>query len=234
MYFDYDALGRRIRKRDASSETLFLWDGLQMVQEQRRTTSTTYLYEPGNHIPLARIDDAAPRDGQHNEAGLDVSGRQRHATAYFSTEAAGIPDELRHGSGELLWSAGSLTWGAASREHWFSDANAAGNADATPLQNLRFQGQYLDRETGLHYNTFRFFDPDIGRFISEDPIGLNGGENLQLYAVSPHTWIDPLGLSGTRFPEWMATRQGYQRQHLVPYSLRDHPIFVRSGMDIIR
>ncbi len=42
-------------------------------------------------------------------------------------------------------------------------------------QNLRFQGQYLDRDTGLHYNTFRFYDPDIGRFISPDPIGLEGG-----------------------------------------------------------
>ena len=45
-------------------------------------------------------------------------------------------------------------------------------------QNLRFQGQYLDRDTGLHYNTFRFYDPDIGRFISPDPIGLEGGINL--------------------------------------------------------
>jgi RHS repeat-associated protein len=63
-------------------------------------------------------------------------------------------------------------------------------------QNLRFQGQYLDRESGLHYNTFRFYDPDIGRFISPDPIGLEGGHNLQSYAPNPATWIDPLGLLG--------------------------------------
>ncbi|WP_374707373.1 RHS repeat-associated core domain-containing protein, partial [Pseudomonas sp. Colony2] len=37
-------------------------------------------------------------------------------------------------------------------------------------QNLRFQGQYLDRETGLHFNTFRFYDPDVGRFTTPDPI----------------------------------------------------------------
>ena len=43
-------------------------------------------------------------------------------------------------------------------------------------QNLRFQGQYLDRETGLHYNTFRYYDADIGRFICRDPIGLLGGK----------------------------------------------------------
>ncbi|WP_081062351.1 RHS repeat-associated core domain-containing protein [Burkholderia cepacia] len=36
---------------------------------------------------------------------------------------------------------------------------------------MRFQGQYLDRDTGLHYNTFRFYDPVIGRFINPDPVG---------------------------------------------------------------
>ena len=45
-------------------------------------------------------------------------------------------------------------------------------------QNLRYQGQYLDRETGLHYNTFRCYDPDIGLFTQLDPIGLLGGLNL--------------------------------------------------------
>jgi len=53
-------------------------------------------------------------------------------------------------------------------------------------QNLRFQGQYLDRETGLHYNTFRFYDPDVGWFTTPDPIvGLAGGINLYQYAPNP-------------------------------------------------
>ena len=43
-------------------------------------------------------------------------------------------------------------------------------------------GQYLDRETGLHYNIFRYYDPDIGRFTQTDPIGLRGGYNLYQYA----------------------------------------------------
>jgi RHS repeat-associated protein len=61
-------------------------------------------------------------------------------------------------------------------------------------QNLRFQGQYFDEETGLHYNRFRYYDPDTGRFVGQDPIGLEGGENAYQYASNPISWIDTLGL----------------------------------------
>jgi RHS repeat-associated protein len=60
-------------------------------------------------------------------------------------------------------------------------------------QNLRMQGQYLDRETGLHYNLFRYYDPDSARFTQQDPIGL-AGIKLYQYAPNPLGWIDPLGL----------------------------------------
>ncbi|MGP7975375.1 RHS repeat-associated core domain-containing protein, partial [Proteus mirabilis] len=57
----------------------------------------------------------------------------------------------------------------------------------------RFQGQYFDKETGLHYNTFRYYAPDLGRFTQQDPIGLAGGINLYAYAPNPLTWVDPWG-----------------------------------------
>lgn len=60
---------------------------------------------------------------------------------------------------------------------------------------LRFQGQYLDIETGLHYNRHRYYDPSILSFTSVDPLGLIAGENLYQYAPNPLQWIDPLGLS---------------------------------------
>jgi RHS repeat-associated protein len=60
---------------------------------------------------------------------------------------------------------------------------------------LRFQGQYYDDETGLHYNRHRYYDPQTGRFISKDPIGLAGGINVYQYAPNPITWLDPFGLS---------------------------------------
>jgi RHS repeat-associated protein len=63
------------------------------------------------------------------------------------------------------------------------------------LQPLRFQGQYYDTETGLHYNRFRYYDPDVGRFTTQDPIGLLGGVNNYQYAPNPMVWVDPLGLA---------------------------------------
>ena len=47
-------------------------------------------------------------------------------------------------------------------------------------QPFRLQNQYVDRETGLHYNFFRYYEPDAGRFVNQHPIGLSGGDNLYL------------------------------------------------------
>ncbi|MFP5302085.1 RHS repeat-associated core domain-containing protein [Cobetia sp. SIMBA_158] len=61
--------------------------------------------------------------------------------------------------------------------------------------NLVWVGQYHDEETGLHYNRFRYYDPAVGRFTTQGPIGLMGGEILYQYAPNPTGWVDPLGLS---------------------------------------
>ena len=53
--------------------------------------------------------------------------------------------------------------------------------------------QYADRETGLHYNFFRYYEPDAGRFVNQDPIGLAGGENFYQFSPNTQSWIVPLG-----------------------------------------
>ncbi|MDO1564638.1 RHS repeat-associated core domain-containing protein, partial [Neisseria sp. MVDL20-010259] len=65
-------------------------------------------------------------------------------------------------------------------------------------QPFRLQNQYFDAETGLHYNYFRYYEADTGRFMNQDPIGLVGGDNLYLFAFNGQIWVDPLGLKCTR------------------------------------
>ena len=62
-------------------------------------------------------------------------------------------------------------------------------------QPIRFQGQYFDEESGLHYNRYRYYSPKQQRFINQDPIGLVGGINHYQYAPNPVNWVDPFGLS---------------------------------------
>jgi RHS repeat-associated protein len=60
---------------------------------------------------------------------------------------------------------------------------------------FRYQGQYEDAETGLYYNRFRYYDPEAGQYVSQDPIGIKGGSALYGYVSNPTTWIDPFGLT---------------------------------------
>ena len=93
-------------------------------------------------------------------------------------------------------SSGTVVW------RWESDAFGVGAVDEDPdgdsngfTFNLRFPGQYFDRESGLHYNWNRYYDPGTGRYITSDPIGLAGGINTYLYArANPNRSIDPFGL----------------------------------------
>ncbi|MBI0067493.1 MULTISPECIES: RHS repeat-associated core domain-containing protein [unclassified Snodgrassella] len=173
----YDALGRRIEKhrldRDGKpcNRTTFLWDRMQMIQENSADKrQSLYLYtDEGSYEPLARIDR---------------TGNQEQHIYYFHTDLNGLPEELTDEAGEIVWECSYQLWGKPIQE----------SAHREIQQNLRYQGQYLDRETGLHYNTFRYYDPDIGRFTQPDPIGLAGGYNLYQYAPNAFMWIDPYGL----------------------------------------
>ncbi|MDO6464770.1 RHS repeat-associated core domain-containing protein [Pseudoalteromonas carrageenovora] len=74
------------------------------------------------------------------------------------------------------------------------EAEPVTNKENTFTQPIRFQGQYLDEESGLHYNRYRYYSPKQQRFINQDPIGLVGGINHYQYVPNPVNWVDPMGL----------------------------------------
>ncbi len=87
-------------------------------------------------------------------------------------------------AGLVTWAATYHAWGAVRDEY---DPHGGG-------QPIRFQGQQFDAETGLHYNRFRYYDPALGQYVTQDPIGLNGVVNKFIYPPNPNLKIDPLGL----------------------------------------
>ena len=114
---------------------------------------------------------------------------------HYHTNHLGTPQELSDDKGDVVWLSYDRAWGGS-----FSQLNNVYNLDgldvsADELQPFRFQGQFFDGETNLHYNRFRYYDSDVGMFISRDPIGLLGGNNVFQYAPNPVMWIDPWGLA---------------------------------------
>jgi RHS repeat-associated protein len=96
---------------------------------------------------------------------------------YFHNDHLGTPQVLTNDSQAISWKAVYTPFGEAV-------------ASIQTVENpFRFPGQYYDSETGLHYNYFRYYNPQTGRYITPDPIGLEGGINLFTYVDSvgkPH------------------------------------------------
>ncbi|WP_444996335.1 RHS repeat domain-containing protein [Aliikangiella sp. IMCC44359] len=102
---------------------------------------------------------------------------------YVHTDHLNTPVALTDDSGVVQWKAYYTPFGKAIIE--------VNNI----VQDHRFPGQYYDDESGLHYNYFRDYDVEIGRYIESDLIGLNGGVNTYGYVLAnPIMYIDPLGL----------------------------------------
>nr|WP_290986978.1 RHS repeat-associated core domain-containing protein [Halomonas sp.] len=171
--YRYDALGRRISKtvrhtNGTTATTHYGWDGDRIVREESDSQRSTIVYEPGSFVPMLRIDDT----------------QQGQILSAFITDALGTPMQLVAPNGETKWQAQPDDWAAVK--------NIRGNT----AQPIRFQGQWHDEESGLYYNRHRYYDPQQGRYVSQDPIGLHGGMNMYQYAAAPNIEIDPQGLSG--------------------------------------
>ena len=179
--YQYDALDRRIRKGrlkedgGLEDETRFVWDGSRLLQEVYANGRYTYVYaDQDSYEPLAQIHN-------YTNAGFETY----QEINYFHCDQIGIPREMTDRDGRLLWFGDYDGWGRLDSETNITGAH----------QPFRLQNQYCDAETGLHYNFYRYYEPNSGRFVNQDPIGLWGGENLYTFAANVQGWLDPLGLN---------------------------------------
>jgi len=126
---------------------------------------------------------------QSQALALTVGSAPGAATAYFiHTDQLNTPRAITNANGTMVW-------------QWDSDPFGKEPADEQPAgqpaftSNLRFPGQQFDRESNLHYNYYRDYDPQVGRYLQSDPIGLRGGVNTFAYVQgNPVSFVDPSGL----------------------------------------
>ncbi|HEJ4361916.1 TPA: RHS repeat protein, partial [Pseudomonas aeruginosa] len=180
--YRYNALGQRIVKLTPESITTYLYgpDGQLLGEAEhdgsgRKLRAQYYLWL--DSLPLATID-----------ADYDAQGKVGNPTLlYLHGDHLDTPRLATDASGQIAW-------------QWQSDAFGRGEAlsQGSTQVNLRFPGQYYDAESGLHYNYFRDYDPETGRYVESDPIGLAGGLNTYVYVEgNPLAYVDEWGHSKT-------------------------------------
>ena len=211
--FTYDALGRRLTKLgDATFH--YLWNGNVPLHEWRTGERyedgslksysedlKTWLFEEESFVPLALIQEGK---------------------AYsIVCDQLGTPTEAYDEEGREVWYR-RLDMNGKILEETQPGLNPEGYVSIPFL----FQGQYYDHETGLAYNRFRYYDPELGRYILEDPIRLLGGITLHAYVEDSLMGLDPLGLSPSRALSWSVCSQGVSRRAL--------PMTTSVGLSIAR
>jgi RHS repeat-associated protein len=164
--FEYDACGRRVTKRFGERVTRYMWFGNHL------------LYEWTEGDAASRIDYQY-RPGTHEPLAM----RQGGAVYYFHLGHDGAPRRLTDAAGRIVWMADYGVFGDVLRH------------EGALRQPLRFAGQYADDETGLYYNLARYYAPELGRYISKDPLDFASGPNPYLYCYNdPLGGRDPTGL----------------------------------------
>ncbi len=185
--YTYDAFGRRVKKECLGKEksVTYLWQGATLAEEHRTTGTETVIhrwhFEPGTFIPIAK----------------EIVEQGASSIYPIVTDHLGTPKELFDAEGECVWQADHALWGKASVLHQRrkvvnGEETIYGEVDC----ELRFQNQWEDEESGLYYNLNRYYDPESGQYLSQDPIRLEGGLRTHGYVHDPMQWVDPLGLAG--------------------------------------
>jgi RHS repeat-associated protein len=182
-----------------TTRTMYGWDGDTLALESsvhqgyaagERTVH--YVYERDSFVPLVQATRKralrlapttdvralmAANDGKYDialdplwngEFEQEAEPFGKDEIGFYQCDHLGTPQELTDCEGKVAWSAQYKAWGEAK------EAISEAAREAGMRNPIRFQGQYFDEETGLHYNRHRYYDPFSGRYVSKDPIGLLG------------------------------------------------------------
>ncbi|AYF89902.1 DUF4329 domain-containing protein [Pseudomonas sp. DY-1] len=176
--YRYNALGQRTHKLAPQGTTTFLYgpDGQLLGEQQfdylgKKTRGQYYLWL--DRLPLGGV--TVTYDG--------LGAIASSTPFYLHSDHLNTPRLATDSNQQSVW-------------QWTGDAFGVGLGSGSLVLNLRFPGQYYDQESGLHYNYFRDYDPQTGRYVESDPIGLKGGLNTYGYVMgNPLSFIDKLGLA---------------------------------------
>ncbi|MBI5591473.1 MAG: RHS domain-containing protein [Deltaproteobacteria bacterium] len=183
--FVYDGLNRMIQvENQVSTVATYGYDSSnRRIRKTIGTTTIHYLYDLNSRLIAETLVDGTVLREYIYLDGEPIALREYQTnpgTYYFINDHLGTPRQLVTGTGTVVWQAAYLPFGKAQIQ-----TEAVKN-------NLRLPGQYFDVETGLHYNWNRYYDPGTGRYITADPIGLDGRMNLYAYVQN-----NPTNCNGT-------------------------------------
>jgi RHS repeat-associated protein len=209
--FEYDALGRRIRKRFAGRTTCWLWDAQRPLHEWVEVDAPTPSLAPP---PAAAEVDGLRGDAlEQLHAGRELRGPPREPAPPGLVTWLFDPDSFSPAAkivGDRCYSIVTDYLGTpvamlddAGRKVWSAEIDGYGQLRALELAAgfdrqacpFRWPGQYEDAETGLYYNRFRYYDPEAGQYVSRDPLGLHAGLAAYAYVDDPLTQVDVFGLA---------------------------------------
>lgn len=190
--YGYNYLGQRVWKSGARGDELTVYDELGQILEFS-------VWTPGKSPSLLERTEVVWLD-QLPVAAIHTTinaGTPSTRIVYLSTDHLHTPRLARETGTGTVWRWNAVMGNPSSGgSNAFGDQAASGVGAAPFTFDLRFPGQRLDAESGLHYNYFRDYEAGIGRYVESDPIGLFGGINTYAYAAShPLLLIDPTGES---------------------------------------
>ena len=186
MSLGYDTLNRLLGVNGAT----YAYNALnQRVAKTVNGVSTNYTYGLNGELLSEASNDPNGNADYVYLNGAPLAVIRQGNVYYVHTDQLGTPRSMTDANQKVIW-------------RWDSDPFGMGAANEDPdgdgvkvTLNLRFAGQYFDQESGLHYNYRRYYDPQSGRYVSSDPIGLGGGLNTYGYVGgNPTNYYDPNGL----------------------------------------